>query len=243
MNVRSGSLVLLLALLLAQLGCGRGAPPVSGPASPAPASPGASPGAPTVDAAQVAELDRLRAAAEQDPKDPTALLAYATALIAAGRDGEAQTILDRVLAIDARNVEALRLKEQVAKNSGDRAAVIDAAKKRLEVQPDDLGAQETLAWEYGFVMAPKAATPAEKEDLLRQSLAMYEKLLASQSKAGGPVDILTFRVAQVHHELFKATSAPKEKEEALKGYRDYLTRFPTGQLIVPARAALAELEK
>jgi putative thioredoxin len=127
--------------------------------------------------------ERLRAALEQDPRHPRALLGLARALGAAGRSDEALALLERISAAPAAiEQEAARLAAELRTASAP-SADLAAQRARVAAAPDDLAAR----LELGRALA----AARQYEEALRELLAVVErdKSFADEAARRAMVDI------------------------------------------------------
>ncbi len=105
----------------------------------------ASPSAPAVDQAQVAQLMTKYAA---DPNDTTTLLGLADAFYAGQDYSSAGEWLDKLLAIDPKNVQALLAKGAVSFNLGDLPTAESTWKQVADIAPDNVEVHYDLGFLY-----------------------------------------------------------------------------------------------
>ncbi len=105
----------------------------------------ASASAPAVDQAQVAQLMTKYAA---DPNDTTTLLGLADAFYAGQDYSSAGEWLDKLLAIDPKNVQALLAKGAVSFNLGDLPTAESTWKQVVDISPDNVEVHYDLGFLY-----------------------------------------------------------------------------------------------
>jgi len=145
-------LVLVGVAVLAVVGVGFGAMQVIGAigGSPAPSAVAdASSSAPTVDMAQVAQLmTKLQA----NPNDTATLLALADAYYAGQQYADAGTWLDKVLAIDPKNVQGLLARGAVSFNTNDLKGAETTWLKVVAIDPKN----QEVHYDLGFLYMNQA---------------------------------------------------------------------------------------
>jgi ATP-dependent Lon protease len=83
-----------------------------------------------------------------DPSDREARFAYAEALFGDGAYDQTRTQLEKLLAVDPRHANGLRLLARTCKALGEAGAARRALQQLVEAAPDDFDAHETLALSY-----------------------------------------------------------------------------------------------
>ncbi|HEU0242731.1 MAG TPA: hypothetical protein VFQ75_02425, partial [Candidatus Limnocylindrales bacterium] len=156
-----------------------------------PAAAQASSSAPSIDQAKVADL---MAKFQADPKDVTTLMALANEFYAGGEYDTAGTWLDKVLAIDAGNVEALLAQGAVAFNNADLASAKATWDKVVAIDPKNVEAHYDLGFLYLNQQTPdwggvqrewNEVVALDPESDLAKSVKAHLESLASASMLPG----------------------------------------------------------
>lgn len=213
---RRGALSVVAALLLC--GCGEGEEP-----------------APPEESATFEVRDLDLPTAEQREMDEK--LREAQRRIAAGDEGEAEPLLERVLAIDPQNAEALGLMGEVLLTTQRRAAAIEILRKAAEFDPGNLRAHELLSrslFELGRLAEARdahegwaRAAPRDAEALFGLGQVLYALgELDASLEALRQAEQLRRSRADIRSELGLVLHAQGKLDKAEEKQRDALERDP-----------------
>lgn len=153
-RIALGGVAIVAAVLIAIAGYSFG-----GGTGQAAGAPTASNGAPAIDQAKVADL---MARIQASPNDTATLLALADEFYAGGQYQVAGTWLDKVLALDAKNVQALLAKGAVSFDLGDMPAAETTWKTVLGIETGNVEAHYDLGFLY-LNQSPPDLTGVQRE--------------------------------------------------------------------------------